>query len=145
MRVFTCKTCMTRKLESEFYKHPAMKSGYLSSCKECVKARVTNHRCENIEAIREYDKHRNRGRQKPSTEWRSNNPEKYKAHSAVSYALRSGRLIKPGKCERCSRTYGLHAHHDDYSRQLDVMWLCVPCHHQRHKELKAMSKMEAAE
>jgi hypothetical protein len=27
------------------------------------------------------------------------------------------------------------AHHEDYDRPLDVMWLCQPCHKQRHKEL----------
>jgi hypothetical protein len=30
------------------------------------------------------------------------------------------------------------AHHDDYDKPLDVMWLCQPCHKQRHKELKQL-------
>jgi hypothetical protein len=29
----------------------------------------------------------------------------------------------------------VHAHHEDYSRPLDVTWLCQKCHVQRHVEL----------
>jgi ribosomal protein S27AE len=37
-------------------------------------------------------------------------------------------------CVRCGATKSL-AHHEDYDKPLDVMWLCQPCHKQRHKEL----------
>jgi ribosomal protein S27AE len=38
-------------------------------------------------------------------------------------------------CIRCGNEKSL-AHHEDYDKPLDVMWLCQPCHKQRHKELK---------
>jgi ribosomal protein L44E len=28
------------------------------------------------------------------------------------------------------------AHHEDYSKQLQVMWLCVKCHREHHKKAK---------
>lgn len=64
-------------------------------------------------------------------EYRKNNREKYKAHNAVSVAIIQGILIqKP--CESCGAS-PVHAHHDDYSRPLDVRWLCPPCHAAHHK------------
>jgi ribosomal protein S27AE len=38
-------------------------------------------------------------------------------------------------CIRCGEEKSL-AHHEDYDKPLEVMWLCQPCHKQRHKELK---------
>lgn len=58
--------------------------------------------------------------------WRESNPKKYSAHSAVSYALRQGVLEKM-PCEVCESLH-VHAHHSDYDKPLEVMWLC-PEHH----------------
>jgi hypothetical protein len=48
--------------------------------------------------------------------------------------LRIGRLVRE-TCSKCGAK--AHAHHDDYSRPLDVLWLCPIHHTERHKELKA--------
>lgn len=50
---------------------------------------------------------------------------KLRARRAVKYAIKTGRLIR-GDCEVCGETG--HAHHDDYSKPLDVRRLC-PTHH----------------
>lgn len=70
--------------------------------------------------------------------WRERNKEKVRAHSAVARALRKGVMIKPLECEGCGPHYEgkLEAHHDDYSKPLEVKWLCDPCHKQRHIELR---------
>jgi ribosomal protein S27AE len=39
-------------------------------------------------------------------------------------------------CIRCGEAKSV-AHHEDYDKPLEVMWLCQPCHKQRHKELKS--------
>ena len=71
--------------------------------------------------------------------WRERNPEKYRAQTAVNNAIRDGRL-KRGECERYGRECSgrVEAHHDDYSKPLDVRWLCV--HH--HKEVQRESQAE---
>lgn len=58
-------------------------------------------------------------------------PEKFKAWQAVSDSVRSGELTR-GQCEKCGCAENIHAHHEDYSKPLEVVWLCSPCHHLTH-------------
>lgn len=55
--------------------------------------------------------------------------QKYKAHSMVTIAIAKGRLKKQA-CTVCGEISGVHAHHPDYSKPLDVVWLC-PRHHSK--------------
>lgn len=65
-------------------------------------------------------------------------PHQVKARQKVMKALKSGRL-KPRPCELCGfegrakdgRNL-VHAHHDDYSKPLEVRWICVKCHYKEH-------------
>jgi len=67
-------------------------------------------------------------------------PQKEQARAEVRRALRQGRLVRPEYCEECGgegRPYKdgrspIQAHHDDYSRPLDVRWLCRDCHIATH-------------
>lgn len=61
-------------------------------------------------------------------------PEKTRAHKSVHKALRSGLLTRQ-PCERCNSTNRVHAHHEDYTKPLEVIWLCSSCHGERHREL----------
>ena len=54
-------------------------------------------------------------------------PERVKARKQVHNAKKSGRLI-PGHCEICGTDDNIQAHHPDYLKPLEVMWLC-PEHH----------------
>lgn len=69
--------------------------------------------------------------------WRKEHPERMAAQNAVARALRRGELEK-GQCERecqeCSTV--IHAHHDDYSKPLEVRWLCALHHAAVHRELR---------
>lgn len=57
-----------------------------------------------------------------------NNKHKSAARRKANRAVKKGILINPGKCENCPSTGPLQKHHDDYSKPLEVRWLCVPCH-----------------
>lgn len=59
-------------------------------------------------------------------------PEKYKARMMAGNAIRDGRLIRK-PCRACGSTVRVHAHHHDYSKPLDVDWLCAPCHRHEHQ------------
>ena len=59
------------------------------------------------------------------------NPIKHAAHNAVSNAVRDGKLLRQ-PCEVCG-SQSAQAHHDDYSKPLDVRWLCTTHHAEWHK------------
>lgn len=55
-----------------------------------------------------------------------NNPEIIKVQGKTEYAIKMGVLIKE-PCEICGNEDS-EAHHDDYSNQLEVRWLCRKHH-----------------
>jgi ribosomal protein S27AE len=56
------------------------------------------------------------------------NPEKKRARREAYLATLNGDLVRPTTCSRCGLLDDIQAHHDDYSRPLDVIWLCPRCH-----------------
>lgn len=64
--------------------------------------------------------------------FKAKNPEKVAAHQAVKEAIRKGILTRPAACSKCSKACKPQAHHDDYSKPLEVRWLCVGCHVRHH-------------
>ena len=126
----TCTACQQSKALDDFYKHPKMTDGCLSQCKTCVKERVRQHRRLN-ESVREYDRKRGaRTSLADSHDYRRRHPEAYRAHNAVNNAIRDGRLKKE-PCLFCNEER-VHGHHRDYSKPLDVIWLCPRCHQRLH-------------
>lgn len=58
--------------------------------------------------------------------------EKTRAQGRVYQAVARGELARPSACERCGEPRRLDGHHTDYSRPLDVEWLCRACHRKEH-------------
>lgn len=54
------------------------------------------------------------------------------AHALVGKAIRRGELVRQ-PCEACGSTE-VDAHHDDYSKPLDVRWLCRTHHKHHHRD-----------
>ena len=47
-------------------------------------------------------------------------------------AVYNGRLPRPAVCSQCGGPRP-QAHHADYSKPLDVLWLCLKCHRRTHR------------
>ena len=70
---------------------------------------------------------------------------KERVYRLVRTALKNGSLIRPSACQLCGINPGvavdgrskIHAHHHDYSKPLDVEWLCAKCHRE-HTPLPAV-------
>ena len=150
-----CFKCNIEKPLTDFYKHRQMGDGYLNKCKECTKNDVSKHRAENIEKVRAYDRNRPNKEERirkqsdyhkygkgkeihllANKSYRENNPMRYKANTAVGNALRDGRLIRPSNCEVSGIDCKPQGHHDDYSKPLNVRWLCVTCHNDFHNTVR---------
>lgn len=66
-------------------------------------------------------------------------PEKRRARAMVQRAVREGRMLKPTDCSRCNSGGLIEGHHEDYSKPLEVMWLCHLCHRRLHGTLISRS------
>lgn len=135
--VKSCFKCGAEKPLSEFYRHSMMADGHLNKCKDCAKIDVRQHRLKNPEKVRAYDRerarlpHRRAQRKDVYTREWEQHPDRMRARIMVSNAVRNGRLDKM-PCAFCSSEEGLEAHHHDYTKPLDVTWLCKPCHRRFH-------------
>ena len=71
-------------------------------------------------------------RNKKSKEEANKHPEKYRARYKAASALKSGK-IKRAPCEVCGNNKA-EMHHDDYSKPLDIRWLCKKHHVEFHRK-----------
>ena len=145
-----CFKCQRLLPISEFYGHPRMADGHLNKCKDCTRKDVK----ENEQRLRKdpnwvikergrcrkkSQRRRAEGRQRVNaeakklaqTKYRHKYPEKAAARLKTARA----RLVKQ-PCAICGNSK-VEAHHEDYSRPLDVTWLCSKHHAARHVELRA--------
>lgn len=128
-----CVRCKLEKSYAEFYKSTVRRDGYTRLCMACHREDVRKYaRTEkgkvttNSRTYRMIDKY----------------PERKSARVKVRTAVRSGKLIKPTQCEGCSQEKSLQGHHDDYSKPLDVKWLCDTCHKLLHGRLVDKTLLE---
>ena len=145
----TCKVCGMTSDTVEFY------TGVSNRCKECHKIKVKENREAKSDYYREYDakrfqndpkvKERHKKYQKTDAgkasmtasrkKWVSQSPEKRAAHVLLGNAVRNGFVVKPIFCSKCGKhenSRKIHAHHEDYTKPLDVIWLCAQCHKNEH-------------
>ncbi len=76
------------------------------------------HRKRNVEQYRAYDEARDK--------------QKKNARNMIRNHIARGKLTRQ-PCEKCGLP-NAHAHHDDYSKPLEVKWLCP----QHHKEVHSV-------
>lgn len=65
---------------------------------------------------------------KQAASYRLRNPDKIKARKIVFVELRAGKL----KRQPCFCGVKGEAHHDDYSKPLQITWLCKKHHVEKH-------------
>ncbi len=129
--------CCGRTLPlAEFYPHKQMADGHLNKCKECCKRQANERRRANLEEARESDRQRGKNPKRRAAhvisamKYSKANPTKSRARDRVYKAIKAGKL-KRKPCEVCG-ALNTHAHHHDYSKPLDVKWLCPACHARVH-------------
>ena len=145
-----CKDCGEVKGADAFYR---TNRGYLRArCKPCMSAYNRAHLSGvsprdgyyRTEKYREFNRTRMsayvRGPGKERVYARNRqyilaDRQRRNAWKAVERAVNRGQLIRPDLCA-CGRPGRVQAHHDDYSKPLNVLWLCAVCHKARHEWLK---------
>lgn len=110
----------------------------LQQSREWYERNLDRAREMSLESTRKYLSTEN-GRKKAkerANKWDKSNPEKRRVHDRTMYAVETGKLIRPEKCSSCDKECVPHAHHEDYSKPYDVIWLCSYCHFKLHHQHK---------
>jgi len=144
-----CSTCKTLKPFDQFYRCAEKKDGYKHQCKACErlyhqteKAKIS-HKASCLKYQRtEKGKiasrancakfRKNEAFKKSTLKYRAKFPERRSAQIAVCTALHSGILVKPENCTCCNAQCIPEGHHTDYTKPLQVIWLCKDCHEAAH-------------
>lgn len=144
-----CTTCGESKPLNDFHKSSKGALGRKSSCATCCKAwkkvyyeknkafvlaATSAYQKLNVERSRVWKRNYERRNAASLAEkkraYERLNKHIISAHGKVAWALKTGKLTKQ-PCEVCG-AIDSEAHHDDYSKPLDVRWLCSPHHNQHH-------------
>lgn len=139
-----CTRCGMSKDLSQFQIRRASKDGLSASCKSCLsiyekKRANAPHR---IQARKDYQK-TEQGKaavKRGHLNFIKKYPEKRKAHILVDNYIRDGKLNRPNQCGNCDCKCKPHAHHNDYTKPLEVTWLCTACHVEWHRHNKPIYK-----
>ncbi len=145
-----CKTCNRTDRDVSFY------ASIATYCKEHWKERVRLNRQKNSEYYKEFDRQRanyprriaarkayaktaayKRSHSKSSRRYHAEAPIKKQAHTAISSAIRDGTL-KRQPCHVCGAKK-VEAHHPDYTKPLDVLWLCKRHHEDQDMQDRIIS------
>ncbi len=159
----TCSTCKEIKSIACFYKQPKGLYGRTGSCKECRKKTSNNWAEKNKDRKNLLERERKRDRKQYCEKWRKenpnyfkeyykqnreirlecnrrfweNNPERYESWKIYQRARSNRILINPGQCQMCgTKEMKIQAHHFDYSKPLEVCWVCIECHKDVHRRKK---------
>lgn len=145
-----CKKCYARLPLDSFHKHKGFSDGRRSVCKECSnnisreyykknreKHRVSVMRWQknNPEKVNAYKEIYKEKRKEVNRRYVEMNRKKNKAHHKVGYAIFKGTLKKGKQCQVCGCTgKPMEAHHFDYDKPLEVVWMCQSCHKWVHRK-----------
>jgi len=136
-----CKDCKSEKPLNDFNRNGKYRASYCKDChyKRYMKWVITNRKIN----IKNCKKWRQENKEKWSkilrTQYKKQHkldPHKLNSRSALQYAVTTRRVIKRNSCEICHNG-PTHGHHEDYSKPLEVIWLCQNCHKSLHQQYKS--------
>lgn len=133
-----CSKCGITKEFTEFYRYSEMLDGHLNECKDCKKAATTRRRQAHPEVMMTWRNNNREYLRQYTKDWLSAHPDWQKTYrqqpeeQRKCQARRATRKLKhsrPAACQRCCNDSPvLFKHHHDYSKPLDIVWLCQDCH-----------------
>jgi hypothetical protein len=129
-----CRKCGKVLPLTEFSPDPRKTDGHVGQCRPCRAATraayYEKHREQEYVRFQEY--YRTSPHKRAALKAAQLSPRGV-ARQTLHSAVRGGAVTKPTSCEECGLTALLHGHHEDYSKPLDVEWLCPACHGKRHR------------
>ena len=102
-------------------------------CGSCKVCRVIQNR-PSVLRWRERNKDKIKLYEMTKRQARKFDPVKQRVRWLTRYYIKSGKLKKPDACSICHENKTVQAHHHDYSKPLEVEWLCAQCHGMQHRK-----------
>ncbi len=138
-----CSKCKETKPVSSFGRSSRLPDGLRCHCKECVSASSRayhwKHQAKQNAQSRRYNATHKAGRSAYNAVRYRERPERAKARKAVAQALKRGDIMKPSACVVCGAIDSplRGHHHNGYTgvNAVDVLWVCLLCHKQLHREM----------
>lgn len=147
----TCPKCGESKPLEQFYKYSSSKDGLQSYCGVCARARVCQWNRDNPgrSSLRRQQRRKNNPdrMRKLDTKHKARHRKRHRdravARQMITTRLQNGGLT-PDPCTVCSTTENIQSHHPDYSKPLEVVWLCKKHHQDLHAGRLALTKEAVA-
>lgn len=147
-----CKECRNKSIREKYQKikehvqakHKASRAANKEHYARQARERYWKNRTDLLEKARNRPNY-GKVNYKKVKEWCEQNKEKVLTHRKVKYALANKSLIQPLNCQLCGKPEKLQAHHNDYSKPLEVLWLCNTCHrwiHSKHAKETLFAHLE---
>ncbi len=126
---FRCKNILPLK---QFSKDRTKKDGYKNLCKACKNkvAKIYDYSKAGKARDAKYAR-TDKGKlshRRSSESYRIRHPYKKLVQEFTRAIIALGELIRPEFCEKCKILCKPEAHHEDYKKPLEIIWLCAPCH-----------------
>lgn len=129
-----CSTCKRLWPEAAFAKNKSTPNGLQNHCARCQRAydKVAGYIPRAHLSL--WDLAR---RRRWSAEQRERDAgEVTRCRNALTRAVKSGKIQRPDTCSDCGKgSCQIQGHHEDYSKPLDVIWLCRVCHGRLHRKV----------
>lgn len=132
-----CSKCGRILPSDQFNKNKNSKDGLQHRCRQCFseynKARYANNPEKFKADVKRYKEENPESCLKTRIKTCMKNPTHMNASRVVEAALKAGAIKNPGVCFGCgcdASEHRIEAHHRDYTKPLEVIWLCTPCHRQ---------------
>jgi len=130
-----CRKCGNVKPLAAFYRDKNSIGGHRWNCKECHRRQMVGYYREYAErhraAVSSWAERNPERKQAVNDAYRRRHPDRQAARRQLQRAIRAGRISR-GPCAVCGTTVDIHGHHEDYSKPLDVIWLCGRHHREYH-------------
>ena len=115
-----CNKCKVKKPKEDYY-FDNKTFRYLRYCKECQNKQQADWMKLNPQSTRDYQR-----------SYSKRFPEKIKAGKKIEYAIKTNKIIRK-PCLICGLEKS-EGHHPDYSKPLEVVWLCRRHHLNVHNK-----------
>jgi hypothetical protein len=141
----SCHTCKKEKPLADFVNSKASKDGHTNFCRDCTKKRIDAYRKtdaykqwrkDNRDRIRQWHynfRHSEYGHEylkRRNKIQRAKNNLQTRAYSIINQDIALGKIVRQS-CVKCGNPK-TDAHHPDYTKPREVIWLCRTHHNEVH-------------